>query len=181
VLSSFGKAADSSKPVGVTRIAAYSGFGLTAFNWYPKSDATGCATPTEAGCNQVFAPFAPAASTNATVTPAEAMLGQTLLPLQIGDTAQHSFSPGAAPFGLDLGVEFLPEFSDSSRNDTTGDAAINCQPIAQCGKHVRFYPIKDAGGATIPNTYLVTFDILAGNLDFNDNVYVMTNAAPEAS
>jgi hypothetical protein len=50
---------------------------------------------------------------------------------------------------------------------------------------IRFYPARTAGGAVIPNTWIVAHDkfaegnIGAVNYDYQDEVFVMTNAQPE--
>jgi len=147
--------------------------GLGQISWYPRSDTTGCATPAEAGCSQLFTKFKPAGATAATSDPATAAISQGVLPLQVGDTPTHSFTPGTAAFGLQI----INEFSDDSRNDTTNDVNLHAC-TSGCGHHMRLFPVKDAFGTAIANTWIVTIDQVALNNDFNDQVLLLTNVTP---
>ena len=44
----------------------------------------------------------------------------------------------------------------------------------------RIYPVKDRSGQLVPNTYLVTFED-ATNGDYQDYVFLLTNARPTSS
>ena len=182
-VSNFWKAADASKPVTVTRIAAFTGSGLGALNWYPSSDATGCATQAGASCHPVLSAFKPAAATDnpnadpfQMINPADAEIDESMLPLPVGDSPNQSFSPGSTQFGLQLGGEF----SDNSRNDETNDIALDhCKVGNNCGHHMRFFPVIDANGVTVPNTWIVAIDLGGLNNDFNDDVLVVEPRAGE--
>jgi hypothetical protein len=77
-----------------------------------------------------------------------------------------SFSPAGA-FGLQVDNETSVE----SLNFSGGGGE----------HHFRFYPLRDAQGLTIPNTFLAAEDYGGpiANCDFNDNVFIMTNVHPE--
>jgi len=56
-----------------------------------------------------------------------------------------------------------------------------------CGHRVRFWPVKDASGAVVPNTWLVSIDMhqsaapgvpFFSNYDYNDETYVVQNMMP---
>ena len=179
-VSSFWQAANPAEPVTVTRIGAWTGAGLGAFNWYPSSDASGCATQTEASCNAVLPAFKPAAATTddptadpSTINPADAEIDESVFPVQVGDTLTHAFTPGSTPFGLQI----AGQFSDDSRNSDTNDVTLH-DCVTECGHHMRFFPVVDATGVTVPNTWIVTIDLGGLNNDFNDDIAVVTNLAP---
>jgi hypothetical protein len=99
--------------------------------------------------------------------------GQTLLPtLDGGAIAQASFTPtGAFGFRVDN------EYSTDSINVAAGNAGGG-------GHHFRFFPLVDASGNTVPNTYIVTMDygtLQTENFDFNDNVFVVSNIRPSGT
>ena len=116
--------------------------------------------------------YAASASDGLTVTNAKDSQG--LLPLVAGGVRVRTFIPGSTVFGLQV----TGEFSDDTRNDPTADVQLHgCAPVAACGHHLRFYPLRTAAGV-IPNAYLVAVDVGGQNNDFNDNVYVVTNMTP---
>jgi hypothetical protein len=184
VLSKFWKAADSTKPVTVTRLAAETGVKyLAKFNWYAKSDANGC-DPADAmaPCNLVFDADA------ATGTQSDPFNGQGVLPAPnpgSSSAASGSFSPNATVFGLQI----ISELSDWTRNNPTNDITLHAcdssnpgdpaTQLAHCGQHMRFFQVKTADGV-VPNTYMVTMDIAGQNNDFNDHMFIVTNLAPSA-
>ena len=56
-----------------------------------------------------------------------------------------------------------------------------------CGHRVRFWPVKDASGAVVPNTWLVSIDMhlaaspgvaFFSNYDYNDETYLVQNMMP---
>ncbi len=99
----------------------------------------------------------------------QAAEGQTLLPHAQGSGTsplQSSFST-AGTFGFRIDNEYSNDQINIDRNNTAGG-----------GHHVRFYPLKDAQGNNIPNTYLMAMDyavLQTINYDFNDNVYIVSN------
>jgi hypothetical protein len=97
-------------------------------------------------------------------------VGQTFFPLNAAGTAPATGSfTTTGNFGFE---ELNPNaYSDDSKN--VGDDGG--------GHMMRFYPVRDATGNLIPNTYIVACDYPNGtaeNFDFQDNVYLMTNIRP---
>jgi hypothetical protein len=94
--------------------------------------------------------------------------GQSVLPLDpaTGKVATASFSP-AGNFGWNLDGEN----SDDSKNVGGGG-----------GHHVRFFPVRDANGNLVPNTWIVALDYgnetTFENYDFQDLSYLVTNMRP---
>jgi hypothetical protein len=97
--------------------------------------------------------------------------GQTLLPhTEGGALAQSLFYPGTSSFGLRVDNEY----SDDAINLANGNDGGG-------GHHFRFYPLVDANGNTVPNTYLVAMDyavLQTENFDFQDNVFIVSNIRP---
>jgi hypothetical protein len=96
--------------------------------------------------------------------------GQTLLPtLSSGANAAASFTPTGA-FGFRVDNEYSTDSINVAAGNTGGG-----------GHHFRFFPLVDASGNTVPNTYIVTMDygtLQTENFDFNDNVFVVSNIRP---
>ncbi|HSV16043.1 MAG TPA: hypothetical protein VLI90_17410, partial [Tepidisphaeraceae bacterium] len=92
--------------------------------------------------------------------------GQELFPEATPDY-RTSFTPAGA-FGLTVDGEF----SDDTLNTSGGGG----------GHHFRFYPLRDANNNLIPNSFLVAQDYGGeiANFDFQDGVFILTNARPEA-
>jgi fibronectin type 3 domain-containing protein/regulation of enolase protein 1 (concanavalin A-like superfamily) len=96
--------------------------------------------------------------------------GQTLLPYKTGTT-----TPATGTFSTTsiFGFKVDAEYSDDSKNALkTGG-----------GHHFRFYPLRDATGALIPNTYIMAMDYSNSpqNFDFQDNVYIVSNIRPAST
>lgn len=152
--------ADPTLPVSVVQLAAFHNqFDATTgieptptFAWYTLSGTT----------RTVHSLFKDAAGNS-----------QSFFPLLKGSTtasAKGSFSPGPTSFGLDLDGEF----SQNSLNTT--DISLG-----RTGHAVRFYPVRDAQGNLVPNTWIVTMDYQDGsfdNSDFQDLVYIVSNIHP---
>jgi fibronectin type 3 domain-containing protein/regulation of enolase protein 1 (concanavalin A-like superfamily) len=91
--------------------------------------------------------------------------GQTLFPFANGVSATATFSTTSA-FGFnDDGMS-----SDDTKNN-----------FGYGNEHdVRFFPMRDASGNLVPNTYIMAMDYPSTlqNFDFNDNVYIVSNIHP---
>jgi hypothetical protein len=97
--------------------------------------------------------------------------------LETGSDVGQAFFPvsGSSDFstGGNFGFEVLNPntYSDDSKN-----------PSADGGGHmIRFYPLRDANGTLVPNTYILACDYPNGaneNFDYNDNVYIISNIHP---
>ncbi len=151
VLAPFWGRFDNKKPVAVRQLVSYRTQNASSImKWMPK----GVRTATNLFTNQ-------------------ANSAQSVLPPLTGST-----SPAAGTFNP-LGVFELKvdaEFSDPTRNTQTADIAKGCP--GPCGHHVRFWPVKDATGAVVPHTWVLGMDYASINYDYQDNMYLVTNADP---
>ncbi len=99
--------------------------------------------------------------------------GQTLLPtLPNGNLAQTTFTPTGA-----FGIRIDNEYSTDSINVGAGNTGGG-------GHHIRFFPLVDSSGNTIPNTYIVALDygvLQTENFDFNDNMLIVSNIRPSGT
>ncbi len=152
ILSPYWRRANTSQPARVTQLAAFhtQGNGASVF-WTPTTSASGTTILRHAGA-----------------------WGQSFYP-QVSATVPGAadFTPSAAVFGL----KSDPEHSDRSRNNNTIDTDQGCIPL--CGHHYRMFVARDRTGAVIPNTYIGTMDYAGINYDFQDNIYLFENLAPE--
>ncbi|WP_051935670.1 NPCBM/NEW2 domain-containing protein [Deinococcus sp. YIM 77859] len=83
----------------------------------------------------------------------------------------ESFSPGDEPFGV-----YLAANGYAAQNTYTQDT-LNTGPIRHA---VRVYPLKDAAGQPLPNSYLLGFEP-AQNGDYQDVVFILQNVRPVAA
>jgi fibronectin type 3 domain-containing protein len=92
--------------------------------------------------------------------------GQTFFP------AAANGSAAVASFSTTSSFGFLCDgnYTDDSLNKNTEGG----------GHHMRFYPVVDANGAVVPNTYLMCMDyaVTPENFDFQDNVWIVSNIKP---
>jgi hypothetical protein len=153
VISPFWKALDPTKAVGVRQLAAYHTRGGTGpISWHDKGSTTLHGIVTSGGNS-----------------------AQTVLPRKNGSTtaaATGSFTPGGV-----FGLKVSGEFSDPTRNNIPKDMQNGC--TGPCGHHVRFWPAKDRAGAAIAGTFIVAMDSSSVNYDYQDDLYLISNAAPE--
>jgi hypothetical protein len=70
-----------------------------------------------------------------------------------------------------FGIRIQNEWSDPTKN-------VQEQAGGGFGHHVRFWPVKDAAGNVVPNTYLMSMDYLGVNYDYQDNVFLLRNVTP---
>jgi hypothetical protein len=149
VLSGYWQRANPSLPVSVKQISALHTQGNPAvFNWFVRGTTS---------LKKVFA----SAGVDA----------QSLYPRQDGNlnaSAQGSFTPSNVTA---FGFRIDNEWSDDTKNPQE-------QPGGGWGHHVRFYPLKNADGVVVPDTYLLTMDYNGINYDYNDNVYIISNIKP---
>jgi hypothetical protein len=99
---------------------------------------------------------------------------QKLLP--VPTTSNFTFSPSGA-FGIALFASGETMFSDDGRNDAPGTNSNT--------HNFRFWPMRDMGGAIVPNAYIVGVDLGLNNLtnptknwDYQDFMYVISNVKP---
>ena len=169
VLSAYWQRADSSQPVKVRMLAAFhrqdnfdpvTNDPLTAASsvrWYNEGSS---ATTTKIFVHNINE-------------------GQSLLPNNDGSTtapAQGSFSPSGA-FGFK--VDHL--YGDDSLNPPDFNPDTNVNFPEPTGHAIRFYPLVDENGHTVPNTYIMAMDYTGlsfSNYDYNDNIYIVSNISP---
>jgi len=146
---------DASQPVGLVPVAHFSTrttgpVGSTG--WYVKPPSTQTALPTRNPLHNFTGGSDASGGEN-----------QRLFPVPAGAT---TFNPGTATFGI------YGAFSDFI------DDRFNYQTL----HNFRIYPAKRPDGTQVPGTWLVTLDPTAyggKNWDYNDYIWLLTNAAPE--
>ena len=152
VVSSYWAEADATQPVSVIQLAAFH-----------TQDQT-----------SAFDYFAQGSTTNHQVLSVNADSGQSIFPLANGQTyaATGTFT-AAGNFGFaTIGGGPTVESPDALNTDSS---------FIGGGHDMRFYPVRDAAGDLVPNTYLVLQDYPDGdvqNFDFQDNAYVVGNIHP---
>ncbi len=156
VLSPYWHVADSDRPVKVVQLAAYHGVNSPAsLQWIARTGAKSRAPK---------------------VVQHTAADSQTVLPRLYGGqnnaTAVATFTPTAS-FGLGVSSEW----TDEALNSHTADLNAGC--TEPCGHHFRAFPAKDHEGNVIPNTYLFSMDYSGINYDYQDNIYLVSNVAPD--
>jgi len=153
VLSKYWHALNPSAPVVVDQLAAYHGRPNTAtVSW-----------------------FAQGSSSSNAITVSSGLCAQTLLPRKNGSTtlpSRGSFTnTGVFGFKVD------GESSDDTKNNSSADIGNGC--VAPCGHHVRFWPVKDRAGVLVPGAYIMSMDYSGINYDYQDNIYLIRNIAPQ--
>ncbi|MGE3138879.1 MAG: Ig-like domain-containing protein [Thermoleophilia bacterium] len=157
ILSPYWTRLDTTKPVAVRQIAAFHSPGGGTIYWYPQGDP---------------------GNTKGIFTHAGEDY-QTLLPRKtnaLDQPAAGTFVPSGGDGVFGLALASTRQYSDPTLNLTNPDCVASG---AQCGHQVRFWPIKDRAGVTVPGTYLATMDFQeGGNFDYQDNVYLISNVQP---
>ena len=165
--------ADTSKPVTLTPVAHFSGRSTSTFGrtgWYSKGAAI--TTPCSATCNQLFSFPADSAA------PGPYNQNQKLMPTVAGST---TFNPTGA-FGIYNGDGGEVNFTDDGLTTLHTTAGADITPL-HYSKGFRVFPAYGPGHVLIPNTWIVATDISRipayKTNDFQDAVFLLTNAAPE--
>jgi hypothetical protein len=89
-----------------------------------------------------------------------------------GGKANGSFTPGGV-----FGLRVSGEWSEPQKNNVAKDMQNGCP--GPCGHHVRFWQVKDRSGKAVAGSFIVAMDSSSVNYDYQDDVYLMSNAAPE--
>ncbi len=160
VLSSYWQAADVGSPVTVRQIASYHTAGEAAeVAWFRQGQAW-------------FSSGDPRfnAATNGprnTLFFSESQDAQSMYPRIAGRS-----DPAFAAFSTDsiFGFRVDGEFSDNTINIKESNDID--------GHHMRFYPLRDAAGQFVPDTFLMSMDYRSINFDYNDNVFIVNNIRP---
>ena len=73
------------------------------------------------------------------------------------------------------------EYSDRSLNTWAPPLSDGTPQTRSSGQFLRFFPLKNADGELVPNTYIMLHDYNRGttNYDFNDNIFIISNIVPE--
>jgi hypothetical protein len=157
VHSAYWRRADTSRPLAVRQLAAYHTQGNVAtIRLYDK-----------------------ASTAEQTVLTHWYEDGQTVLPRLdttvngVRGPAERSVTPNWSIFGFEVD----DERSDWKQNMQDSECVREAK--YECGHHVRFWPAKDHAGRLMPNTFLMGMDYAGINYDFNDNLYLVSNVAPE--
>jgi hypothetical protein len=166
-------AADTSRPVTLTPVAHFSGRSTATFGrtgWYRKGAAV--TTPCGSTCSQLFS--FPADSP----APGPYNQNQKLLPTVTGST---TFTPTGA-FGIYNGDGVDVNFTDDGLTTLHTPAGADITPL-HYSKGFRVFPAFGPGHVLIPNTWILANDISRvpayKTNDFQDAVFLLTNAAPE--
>ena len=98
-------------------------------------------------------------------------------PLQAGSAT--TFDPGSGAFGLWVFSDQKTEKYNEGGNVINGDYDYSEDGLNAPANVHRFksYPLKDASGAKVADTYLVAVEE-AGNGDYQDYVFVLSNVSP---
>ncbi|HEX4794213.1 MAG TPA: Ig-like domain-containing protein [Humisphaera sp.] len=98
---------------------------------------------------------------------------QTVDPAALGAT---SFDPGAAQFGL---YTQFPHFLDNNQERVAfSEDALNTWDT-NVPRKMRTYPMKNADGSVVPNSYVVAFEDYNLQYDSNDVVAIIRNVTPQ--
>jgi hypothetical protein len=98
--------------------------------------------------------------------------GQAFFPLNSSSNLAAGTFTTAGSFGFEV-----------LNPNTYSDDALNVGDDGG-GHLIRFYPVRDASGNLVPNTYILACDYPNGtneNFDFNDTVYIISNIRPTSA
>lgn len=161
VLSGYWRSADPSTPVRVLQLAAFHQQSdttthasiISRIQWYPK----GSPTDADNTANRLF--FHASGD------------GQSMLPRNLSNTASVAFNTFKTTSAFGFRVD----------RETWSDDALNTDSPTGGSHLMRFYPAYDRDGKVMPNTYIMINDYNTQfiNYDFNDNIYLITNATPD--
>jgi len=116
-----------------------------------------------------YDPGTPTVKTETFIVPS-ANDSQTVAPTTEGNT---SFDPGEGSFGI---YGTFPAFTN--REVYSEDALNTWESTTANRRKVRFYPLKDVGGNTVPNAYVFAFEEYTLSYDQNDIVGIIRNVKP---
>ncbi len=159
--------ANSGQPVQLFPLARYSSrtIGTTGNSYWHNFGSS--------SLNQLYA-FAGCGCSDPTAPTEDGGENQKLLP--VPTNSNTGFSPSGA-FGIALFASGETMYSDDARNDAPGTNSNT--------HNFRFWPMRDMGGAIVPNAWIVGVDLGLDNLtnptknwDYQDFMYVLSNAVP---
>jgi hypothetical protein len=149
--------------VTMTLVARFSPPGVLPYGWYPSTSAT---TLNTVGTMSM--------TTDAQTSDKARMISP---PLQAGSAT--TFDPGSGAFGLWVFSDQKTEKYNEGGNVINGDYDYSQDALNAPANVHRFksYPLKDASGANLAQKYLVAIEE-AGNGDYQDYVFVLSNVSP---
>jgi hypothetical protein len=160
----FVKAGTASVTMNV--VARFSPEGILPYGWYPSTSATARTT----------------VGTMSMITDAQTSNKARMVypPLAAGSVT--TFDPGTAPFGIWVYSDQKTETWHEGGNPVNGDYdfsqdALNTDNAANTPAtvhRIKSYPLKDATGTVVPQTYMVAVEE-AANGDYQDYVFVLGN------
>jgi hypothetical protein len=146
-------------------VARFSPLGELPYGWYLTT--TGC----PAGCTTV--------GTMARISDVQTSDKGRMVypPLKAGSATE--FDPGTAPFGIWIYSDQKTQKFMEGGNAANGDWDYSQDEYNVPAKAHRFksYPLKDAAGTIVSQSYLVAVEE-AGNGDYQDYVFVLSNVRP---
>jgi hypothetical protein len=89
-----------------------------------------------------------------------------------------TFDPGSGSFGLFNTLPSVKNADNSERTAFTEDGLNTWDADASNRRKARFYPLKNRDGTTTPNAYVVGFEDLDVDPDFQDGVFLIFNVKP---
>jgi hypothetical protein len=154
--------------VSMALVARFSPVGPLPYGWYATT--TGCTSETGGGGCTLLA-------TMSNVKDAQTSDKARMVKPPFG-TGSTTFDPGSSPFGIWVYSDQKTHKYDTG-NVANGDYDYSQDALNTPTKVHRFksYPLKDAAGMAIPQTYLVAVEE-AGNGDYQDYVFVLSNVTP---
>ncbi len=97
--------------------------------------------------------------------------------LNVATSGTLSFDPGTGvPFGMYAKWDHPTWNGRVTHTQDSLNTFANAIP-----HHARIFPLKDSGGADIPNAYIVAYEEFTQGYDYNDIVYIVRNVTPSSS
>jgi hypothetical protein len=169
--------ATGSANVTMKVVARFSPEGILPYGWYPSSAMAPASNETKIA-------DAVTVGTMSMVTDAQTSnKARMVYPPPVAGSAT-SFDPGTAPFGIWVySDQFSETWSEGGKpangNYDYGQNALNTDNAANTPAvvdRIKAYPLKDATGTLIPQSYLIAVEE-AGNGDYQDYVFVLGNVS----
>lgn len=89
------------------------------------------------------------------------------------------FDPGSADFGF---YSIWPGFKNTDNTIRTVYQEDDFNTFdTHLARHIRFYPLKNSDGSTVPNAYVMAHEEFPGGYDFQDFVAIVYNVADASS
>ncbi len=155
--------ASATGSVAMSVVARFSPVGVLPYGWYPSTSSTTRMT----------------VGTMSMITDAQTSNKARMVypPLVAGSAT--AFDPGTTPFGIWVYSDQKTEMWMEGGNTINGDYdysqdALNVPAATPAVHRIKAYPLKDATGTVVPQSYLLAVEE-AGNGDYQDYVFVLGN------